>query len=138
MSRINPDILDLILSYHMPVCAQEFAGNPHYILYWCYDNCALKELLGMTKNQYRVVQSSVGKFMRRVPRTEKWLAKLKKTEVGGWALRERLCGDGGLQTPEPRSLGQAGGLSPGLAAARKRIARKSYVGPPPPRIKQFD
>ena len=124
MSRINPDILDLILSYHMPVCAQEFAGNPHYILYWCYDKCALKELLGMTKNQYRVVQSSVGKFMRRVPRTEKWLAKLKKTEVGGWALQGSTASGSSRRSP-------AG------AAARRPIARKSYVGLLAPEIKQF-
>ena len=122
---LPPELLDLILSWHTPVCAQAFAGNPRYILYWCYDKGALREVLGMTRDQYRVVQSSLGKFMRRVPKTNQWLSKLS------------ICGDGGLQTHEPRIPTQARGRRSGLAAARHPIARKSYVGLAPPEIKQF-
>ena len=122
---LPPEILDLVLSWHMPVCAQAFAGNPRYILYWCYDKGALREVLGMTRDQYRVVQSSLGKFMRRVPKTNQWLSNLS------------LCGDGGLQTHEPRIPTQASGRRSGLAAARKNLGRKSYVGLPAPGINQF-
>ena len=132
---LPPEILDLVLSWHMPVCAQAFAGNPRYILYWCYDKGALREVLGMTRDQYRVVQSSLGKFMRRVPKTNQWLSKLKRDE--GWALKGSLCGDGGLQTHEPRIPTQASGRRSGLAAARHPIARRSYVGLAAPGINQF-
>jgi len=162
---LPPEILDLILSWHMPVCAQAFAGNPRYILYWCYDKGALREVLGMTRDQYRVVQSSLGKFMRRVPKTNQWLSKLSgqartanrtrgaRSAQGdeGWALKgslsgglpiervapDPLCGDGGLQTHEPRIPTQASGRRSGLAAARKNLGRKSYVGLPAPGINQF-
>ena len=105
---------DLLLSFHSPICSEQFAGNPRYTLYWCYNKEALKELLGMTRDQYRVVHSRLGTFMRRTPETDLWL--------------NRLLNHGRLKAP----------LKGGLAAARRQIARKSYVGPPPPSIKQFD
>ena len=77
------DLLDLLLTFHMPVCAEEFIGNPRYVLYWCYDKSALKEILGMTKDQFRIVKSSLGQFMRRVPKTAHWLSRLKG--VSGFA-----------------------------------------------------
>ena len=98
----------------MPVCAEEFAGNPKYTLYWCYNKAALKELLGMTRDQYRVIESKLGRFMRRVPSTNEWL----KRGCGGWALKG----------PNPRPVSDR----TGPAAARKKIERKSYVCPPPP------
>ena len=114
-----PELLDLILSWHMPVCAQEFAGNPRYTLYWCYDKGALKELLGMTRDQYRVIQSSVGKFLRRVPKTRQWLTRLKDGER--WALE-----------PSGRHRNRATDVGGSEAVARRHISRKSYIGLPPP------
>ena len=108
---------DLLLSFHSPICSEQFAGNPRYTLYWCYNKDALKELLGMTRDQYRVVHSRLGTFMRRTPETDLWLTRLLD-----YGTRQAY-----LRPPEG-----------GLAAARRQIARKSYVGPPPPRIKQFD
>ena len=111
---------DLLLSFHSPICSEQFAGNPRYTLYWCYNKEALKELLGMTRDQYRVVHSRLGTFMRRTPETDLWL--------------NRLLNHGRV----PSNLRPPEG---GLAAARgghTLIARKSYVGPPPPSIKQFD
>ena len=138
---LPPEILDLVLSWHMPVCAQAFAGNPRYILYWCYDKGALREVLGMTRDQYRVVQSSLGKFMRRVPKTNQWLSNLsgqaRTANRTRGARSASLCGDGGLQTHEPRIPTQASGRRSGLAAARKNLGRKSYVGLPAPGINQF-
>ena len=67
---------DLLLSFHSPICSEQFAGNPRYTLYWCYNKEALKELLGMTKDQYRVVHSRLGTFMRRTPETDLWLTRL--------------------------------------------------------------
>ena len=90
----------------MPVCAEDFAGNPKYTLYWCYNKAALKALLGMTRDEYRIIESKLGRFMRRVPSTNEWL----KRGCGGWAL----------------STNRASGASE--AAARKKIERKSYVG----------
>ena len=124
---------DLLLSFHSPICSEQFAGNPRYTLYWCYNKVALKELLGMTKDQYRVVHSRLGTFMRRTPETDLWLTRLLNY---------------GRINPDPSSLASAS-LNPsnlrppegGLAAARgghTLIARKSYVGPPPPSIKQVD
>ena len=127
-----PELLDLILSWHMPICAQQFTGNPNYTLYWCYSRSALREILGMTRDQYKVVESSLGKFMRRVPKTSNWLTTFQNPQTGGWAFNEHLCGDGGLQTSEPRSVDQAGGLSSRLAAARRQVSQKSFVGLPPP------
>ena len=121
MASLPTELLDLILSWHMPICAQQFTGNPHYTLYWCYDKNALKELLGMTSDQYRVVQSSLGQFMRRVPKTSNWLTTLPS---GGWALQG--------STPS----GSAG-RSQGRAADRRQLSRKSYVGFSPPENKQF-
>ena len=111
---------DLLLSFHSPICSEQFAGNPRYTLYWCYNKEALKELLGMTRDQYRVVHSRLGTFMRRTPETDLWLTRLLNH---------------GRVNPDPQSKAP---LKGGLAAARRPIARKSYVGPPPPRIKQFD
>jgi hypothetical protein len=105
-----PEILDIILSYHMPVCAEEFAGNPMYTLYWCYNKDALRAILGMTRDQYKVVQSKLGRFMRRVPSTNEWL----KRGCGGWALKGSDAKSASDRTR--------------LAAAHKKIARKSYVG----------
>ena len=115
---------DLLLSFHSPICSEQFAGNPRYTLYWCYNKAALKELLGMTKDQYRVVHSRLGTFMRRTPETDLWLTRLLNY---GSNPSLSPSGDSSLRPPEG-----------GLAAARRIIARKSYVGPPPPRIKQFD
>ena len=114
---------DLLLSFHSPICSEQFAGNPRYTLYWCYNKEALKELLGMTRDQYRVVHSRLGTFMRRTPETDLWLTRLLNH---------------GRINPETPNLRPPEG---GLAAARgghTLIARKSYVGPPPPRIKQFE
>ena len=118
---------DLLLSFHSPICSEQFAGNPRYTLYWCYNKEALKELLGMTRDQYRVVHSRLGTFMRRTPETDLWLNRLLNH---GRVPSLSPSGDSSLRPPEG-----------GLAAARgghTLIARKSYVGPPPPRIKQFD
>ena len=98
----------------MPVCAEEFAGNPKYTLYWCYNKAALKALLGMTRDQYKVVESKLGRFMRRVPSTNEWL----KRGCGGWALKG----------PNPKLVSDR----TKLAVAPKKIERKSYVCPPPP------
>ena len=132
------DILDLLLTFHMPVCAEEFIGNPRYVLYWCYDKSALKEILGMTKDQFRVVQSSLGQFMRRVPKTAHWLSRLKGLSgYSTWALRPpertppssprmaRLQArvQAGPCTNHPREASRPSG-----AAARGSIARISYVG----------
>ena len=119
-----PEILDLILSWHMPVCAQQFTGNPHYTLYWCYSKGALRELLGMTSDQYKVVQSSLGKFMRRVPKTSNWLTTFKNERAGGWAL----------QGSPPSGSARR---SPGGAAARRQLSQKSYVGLPAHEIKYY-
>ena len=121
MASLPPELLDLILSWHMPICAQQFTGNPHYTLYWCYDKNALKELLGMTSDQYRVVQSSLGQFMRRVPKTSNWLTTLPS---GGWALQG--------STPSGSARRSQGG-----AAARRQLAGKSYVGLSAHEIKYF-
>ena len=116
-----PEILGLILSWHRPVCAQQFTGNPHYTLYWCYDKDALREILGMTSDQYRVVQSSLGSFLRRVPKTTNWLATLKSVT----AARQGPGANGSSQRSE------AG------AVARRQICRKSYVGLAAPEHQQF-
>ena len=98
----------------MPVCAEDFAGNPKYTLYWCYNKAALKALLGMTRDEYRIIESKLGRFMRRVPSTNEWL----KRGCGGWALKG----------PNPRPVSDR----TGPAVALKKIERKSYVCPPPP------
>ena len=113
---IPPDLIDVILSYHRPVCCQAFAGNPNYSLYWVYDKGALKEMLGMTQDVYRTIQSNLGAFLKRNPRTQEWMASMP------W------LGPARGTNAEPRQR---------LAAARGRIARKSYVGLAGPRIKQF-
>ena len=110
-------ILQLLLSFHSPICAQEFAGNPRYTLYWCYNKDALKEILGMTKDQFRLVQSNLGRYMKRVPETDRWLTNLLNY---------------------PKNQPSKAHLKVGLAAARGNVNRKSYVGPPPPELKQFD
>ena len=129
MARLPPDLLDIILSFHMTVVAQEFAGNPHYTLYWCYDKGALRQLLGMTHDQYREVQSSMGKFMRRIPRTSHWLTQVSS----GWAFDSRR--DQGPLGPGDQRLRRA--PRPDEAAARRQISQKSYVGLPAPEIKHY-
>ena len=114
-----PDLLDLILSWHMPICAQQFTGNPNYTLYWCYSKGALREILGMTHDQYTVVESSLGQFMRRVPQTTNWLTNFQNPQAGGWAL----------QGPPPSGSARR---SLGGAAARGQVSQKSYVGLPAP------
>ena len=84
------DILDLLLTFHVPVCCQEVPGNPRYSLYWAYDKAALKEILGMTKEQFRNVESSMGRFMRRVPKNSHWWSRLKGVDGPAWALRSGL------------------------------------------------
>ena len=107
-------LLELLLTFHSPICAQEFAGNPRYTLYWCYNKDALKQILGMTKDQFRLVKSNLGRYMKRVPETDRWLTNLLNY---------------GKSKAHPKV---------GLAAARGYVDRKSYVGPPPPELKQFD
>ena len=124
MASLPAELLDLILSWHMPICAQQFTGNPHYTLYWCYDKNALREILGMTRDQYKVVQSSLGQFMRRVPKTSNWLTTFQDHQAGGWAL----------QGPTPSGSARR---SPGGAAARRQLSQKSYVGLPARGIKHF-
>ena len=89
--NLPKEILDLMLTFHMPVCCQEVPGNPRYVLYWCYDIAALKEILGMTKDQFRNVHSSLGTFMRRIPKTAHWLSRLKGidgfTAYSSWAIQ---------------------------------------------------
>ena len=121
-----PELLDLILSWHMPICAQQFTGNPNYTLYWCYSKGALREILGMTYDQYRVVESSLGKFMRRVPKTSNWLTTFQNPQAGGWALQSVT---GGLQVPGANGSSRR---SPAGAVARRQVSQKSYVGLPPP------
>ena len=119
---LPPDLLDLVLAFHMPVCAEEFIGNPRYVLYWCYDIRALKEILGMTKDQYRVIQSSLGRFMRRVPRTTSWLSRLKGISgYTAWAFQNGPPNP--ASPPDSFSTSSLGG-----AAARGHIARKAYIG----------
>ena len=114
--HLPADLLDLVLSFHMPVCAEEFIGNPRYVLYWCYDISALKEVLGMTRDQFRIVQSNLGRFMRRVPRTTSWLSRLRGIRgYTAWAMNPSP-----LRThPSPPGTGGA--------VARGRIAQKSYI-----------
>ena len=139
MASLPPELLDLVLSWHMPICAQQFTGNPHYTLYWCYDKKKLKELLGMTRDQYRVVQSSLGQFMRRVPKTSRWLSNTPTPQAGGWALTPDGVSPGKSVTGGLQVTGANGSSrrSPAGAVARRPIARKSYVGLLPPEIKQF-
>ena len=107
--KLPKDLLDLLLTFHMPVCAEEFIGNPRYVLYWCYDIAALKEILGMTQDQFRVVQSNLGRFMRRVPRTASWLHSLRRLPgYTAWAF------SGGAARDPP--------IPP--------IARRAYIAPP--------
>ena len=82
------ELLDLLLTFHMPVCAEEYIGNPRYVLYWCYDIGALKEILGMTQDQFLKIQSKLGHFMRRVPRNATWLSRLRGIKgYSAWALQ---------------------------------------------------
>ena len=80
----------------------------------------------MSKDQYRVVHSRLGTFMKRAPETDLWLTRL--LNYG----RTPSPASAGLNIPLPKAP-----LKGGLAAARRHIARKSYVGPPPPDVKQF-
>jgi hypothetical protein len=68
----------------------------------------------MTKDQFRLVKSNLGRYMKRVPETDRWLTNL-------------------LNYPKSKAH-----LKVGLAAARGNVNRKSYVGPPPPEVLQFD
>ena len=113
---IHSDILDVILSYHRPVCCQAFAGNPNYSLYWVYDKGALKEMLGMTQDTYRQIRSNLGSFLKRNPRTQEWIAAMP------WLGPAR----GANAIPRQRE-----------AAARSKIARKTYVGLGPSELRQF-
>ena len=107
---IPPELLDVILSYHRPVCCESFAGNPNYSLYWVYDKGALKEMLGMSQHLYSLIRSNLGFFLRRNPRTQEWLSSIP------W-------------------LGKNPQVPSGLAAARSKIARKSYIGLGSPELK---
>ena len=69
MLRLPNELIDLILSFHRPICEQMFAGNPNYTLYWAYDKLRLKEMLGMTHGKYKLIRSRLGEFLRRVPET---------------------------------------------------------------------
>ena len=121
-----PDLLDLILSWHMPICAQQFTGNPNYTLYWCYSKGALREILGMTHDQYTVVESSLGQFMRRVPQTTNWLTNFQNPQAGGWALESVT---GGRQVPGANGSPRQ---SRRRAVARGQVSQKSFVGLPAP------
>ena len=74
--KLLPEILDLILSFHRNVCAEEFAGNPYYTLYWTYDKRALRELIGLSRDKYKTIKSKLGPFMKRNPATSSWIASL--------------------------------------------------------------
>ena len=64
--NLPPDILNVILSFHRGICEESYYdGNPTYQLYWAYDISALRELLGMSKDKYRRVKSSFGRFLRK-------------------------------------------------------------------------
>ena len=84
--KLPNDLLDLLLTYHIPVCCQEFVGNPRWCLYWAYDKEALKAILGMTKDEFKVVKSSLGQFMRRVPKNSHWWSRLKGIDGPAWAF----------------------------------------------------
>ena len=66
------EILSLILSFHWPVVQQEFSGNPQYTLYWRYNKAKLKAYIQMTQ-EFKVVTSGLGQFLRRNKETAKWL-----------------------------------------------------------------
>ena len=84
----------------------------------------------MTRDQYRVVQSSLGKFMRRVPKTSHWLSKLERGR-GGWALKPGQGPFRGTGPAAPAAVRSDG------AAARDQLSQKSYVGLPARGIKHF-
>ena len=74
--RLPSEILDLVLSYHRNVCAEAFAGNPNYTLFWAYDKLALKALIGLSYEKYNLIKSKLGPFMKRNPATAKWIASM--------------------------------------------------------------
>ena len=74
--RLPLEILDLLLSFHRTVCAEDFAGNPNYTLYWAYDKRALRELIGLSKDKYKIIKSKLGPFMKRNPATSSWIASM--------------------------------------------------------------
>ena len=74
--KLPPEILDLILSFHRNVCAEEFAGNPYYTLYWVYDKRALRELIGLSRDKYKTIKSKLGPYMKRNPATSSWIASM--------------------------------------------------------------
>ena len=125
MQALPPELLDLVLSFHMPVCAQEFAGNPSYVLYWCYDKRALRQILGMTRDEYRVIESKMGRFLRRVPKTNRWLATL--TDTPGWALTNRSRGPGPLGLGRGRPNPPIGRMRPQPIS---QISQNAYIGLP--------
>ena len=104
------EIIDLILSYHRPICVEGFAGNPNFTLYWMYNIDALREIIGMSEGKFRLIKSNLGQFLRRVPSTAEWVASVP------W-------------------LGNISGSRRGQLAARDRVGRKTYVNCPPDSIK---
>ena len=106
------EIIDLILSYHRPICVEGFAGNPNFTLYWMYNKDALREIIGMTEGKFRLIKSRLGQFLRRVPATDRWVSSIP------WVGGRNISGSSQRQL-----------------AARGRLSRKSYVNCPPDSIK---
>ena len=104
------EIIDLILSYHRPICVEGFAGNPNFTLYWMYNKDALREIIGMTEGKFRLIKSRLGQFLRRVPSTAEWVASV----------------------PWLSSARNTSGQNREQLAARGRLSQKSYVNCPPP------
>ena len=94
------ELIDIVLSYHRPICVEGFTGNPNFTLYWMYNKDALKQILGMSNEKFKQIKSKLGPFLRRVPRTQEWVA----------------------------SVPWLGGRDQNLVVDRQHIARKSYVG----------
>ena len=103
------DLIDLILTFHRPICAESFAGNPNFTMYWMYNKDALREILGMTDHKFKQIKSRLGRFLRRVPSTAEWVASMP------W------LGPARGSNANPRQ---------GVAAARSAVSRKSYVALP--------
>jgi len=107
MLILPPVIIDIILSYHRPICVEGFAGNPNFTLYWMYNKDALREIIGMSEGKYRSIKSRLGQFLRRVPSTAEWVA----------------------------SVPYISGQNRNELAARGALSQKSYVNCPPDSIK---
>ena len=104
---LPPELIDIILTYHRPICVEGFTGNPNFTLYWMYSKEALREILGMSNEKFKQIKSRLGPFLRRVPKTQEWVASVP------W------LGPARGSNAMPRQ---------GQAAAHSQISRRSYVG----------